>query len=188
MKTKKRRKVSLFAKFIIFIDVCAVICFFLAYGPISYFRDLLVTTAMTTMNHKYFAYVLYSEEQVDKILDDNKIIESDEGTDTSAITFNPDFGKGEYSSSYERDVLEKDEGNDVYKYVKISGDGWSGYMIVIYDPSDIELVFSKKFGGSGEYLSTMAKNNKAYVAMNASGVYTNYGNRNTGRSIKYGKV
>ena len=114
MKTKKnKKKMSFIAKLVIFIDVCAVICFFLAYGPISYFRDLLVTTAMTTMNHKYFAYVLYSEETVDKVLDDNKIIESEEGTDTSAITFNPDFGKGEYSSSYEKQVLEKDEGNDV---------------------------------------------------------------------------
>ena len=97
MKQKKKKKVSLVAKIVIFIDICAVICFFLAYGPISYFRDLLVTTAMTTMNHKYFAYVLYSEEMVDKVLDNNKIIESDEGTDTSAITFNPDFGKDKYS-------------------------------------------------------------------------------------------
>ena len=106
MKTKKtKKKMSFVAKLVIFIDICAVICFFLAYGPISYFRDLLVTTAMTTMNHRYFAYVLYSEEMVDKVLDNNKIIESDEGTDTSAITFNPDFNTGTYSSNYERQVL-----------------------------------------------------------------------------------
>lgn len=189
MKTKKtKKKLSFVAKLVIFIDICAVICFFLAYGPISYFRDLLVTTAMTTMNHRYFAYVLYNEATVDKVLDANKIIESEEGTDTSAITFNPDFNTGTYSSEYERQVLEKDEGNDVYKYVKISGNKWSGYMIVIYDPADVELVFSSKFGGAGEYLSTMAKRKNAYVAMNASGVYNTYGNRNTGTSIKDGKV
>lgn len=185
---KTRKKKNYFARFIIFIDVMAVICFFLAYGPISYFRDLLVTTAMTTMNHKYFAYILYSEDMVDKILDNNKIIESDEGTDTSAITFNPDFSSGTYSSEYERQVLEKDEGNDVYKFVNIKGKNWTGYMVVIYDPADVQLVFSKRFGGSGEYLSTMAKNNKAYVAMNGSGVYNTYGNRNTGTSILNGKV
>ena len=185
-KASKKKKTLTFL--VIFIDICAAICFFLAYGPISYFRDLLVTTAMTTMNHKYFAYVLYSEETVEKILDNNKIIESDVGTDTSAITFNPDFSSGTYSSEYERQVLEKDEGNDVYKYVDIKGKNWKGYMVVIYDPADVQLVFSKKFGGTGEYISTMAKNNKAYVAMTGSGVYHTYGNKNTGTTILNGKV
>ena len=50
-KASKKKKTLTFL--VIFIDICAAICFFLAYGPISYFRDLLVTTAMTTMNHKY---------------------------------------------------------------------------------------------------------------------------------------
>ena len=58
-KKKKKKKTSFFVKFLIFVDVCALTCFFLAYGPISFFRDLLITTAMTTMEHKYLAYILY---------------------------------------------------------------------------------------------------------------------------------
>ena len=187
MKDKKKK--SKFSIFLIIVDVFVLICFFLAYGPISYFRDLLVTTAMTTMNHKYFAYVLYSEEQVKKILDNNKIIEPEEDTDSSAISFNPNFENTDYDSIYEKQILQKDEGNDVFKIVNISGSGWKGYMVVIYDPSDVQLVFAKNYGKGGRYLSDLASDNKALVAMNASGVKTSVGkNPITGTAILNGKV
>ena len=187
MKNKKKK--SKLSIFLITVDVIALICFFLAYGPISYFRDLLVTTAMTTMNHRYFAYVLYSEEQVKEILDNNKLIEPEEDTDSSAISFNPNFNPGSYESIYEEQILKKDEGNDIYKIVNIKGDNWKGYMVVIYDPSDIQLVFASNYGKGGKYLSDLAKENKALVAMNASGVKTSVGkNPVTGTAILNGKV
>jgi exopolysaccharide biosynthesis protein len=182
---QKKSKLSIF---LIIIDTLALICFFFAYGPISFFRDYLVTTAMTTMTHKYFAYVLYDEAMVEKILDNNKIIESEDPTDTSKINIQPIIDTGTYESIYEEQILKKDEGNDIYKIVNIKEKSYKGYMIVVYDPSKIQLVFSKKYGGAGEFLSTMAKNNNALVAMNASGVYHAYGNRVTGTAIKNGKV
>ena len=186
---KQKQKKSKFSIFLIIVDFITIVCFFLAYGPFSYFRDLLVTTAMTTMNHKYFAYVLYSEDEVKKILDNNKLIEPEEDTDSSAINFNPNFNNDSYDSVYEEQILKKDPGNDVYKYLKISGSGWKGYMVVIYDPSDVRLVFSSKYGKGGEYISTMAKNNKALVAMTGSGVRTSAGkNPVTGTTILNGKI
>ena len=186
---KKKQKKSKFSIFLIVVDVFVLICFFVAYGPFSFFRDFLVTTAMTTMTHKYFAYVLYSESMVEEILDNNKVIETEDPTDTSKINIQPVVDTGTYESIYEEQVLKKDEGNDLYKVVDISGSGWKGYMVVVYDPSRIELVFSKKYGKGGEYLSTMAKNNNAYVAMNASGVNSVPGqNYVTGQTILNGKV
>lgn len=186
---KKKEKKSKFNIVLIVIDVFALICFFIAYGPFSFFRDFLVTTAMTTMTHKYFAYVLYSEDMVEKILENNRVIETEDPTDTSKINIQPIVDNGTYESIYEEQVLKKDEGNDLYKIVNISGDGWKGKMIVVYDPSKIELVFSKKYGKGGEYLSTMAKNNDALVAMNASGVNSKPGqNYVTGHTILNGKV
>lgn len=185
----KKEKKSKFNIVLIVIDVFALICFFIAYGPFSFFRDFLVTTAMTTMTHKYFAYVLYSEDMVKKILENNRVIETEDPTDTSKINIQPIVDNGTYESIYEEQVLKKDEGNDLYKIVNISGDGWKGKMIVVYDPSKIELVFSKKYGKGGEYLSTMAKNNDALVAMNASGVNSKPGqNYVTGHTILNGKV
>ncbi len=186
---KKKEKKSKFNIVLIVIDVFTLICFFIAYGPFSFFRDFLVTTAMTTMTHKYFAYVLYSEDMVEKILENNRVIETEDPTDTSKINIQPIVDNGTYESIYEEQVLKKDEGNDLYKIVNISGDGWKGKMIVVYDPSKIELVFSKKYGKGGEYLSTMAKNNDALVAMNASGVNSKPGqNYVTGHTILNGKV
>ena len=188
-KVKNKEKTSKFSVFLIVIDTIALICFFLAYGPFAYFRDLLVTTAMTTMTHKYFAYVLYSEDEVMKIVDNNKMIEPEEDTDQSKISFNPDFEKDTYESIYEEQILKKDEGNDVYKYFEISGSGWKGYMVVVYDPADVRLVFASNYGKGGKYISTMAEDNKALVAMNASGVQTSIGrNPITGSAILDGKV
>ncbi len=187
-KKRSKKKTSKFSIALIVVDVMVLICFFLAYGPFSFFRDYLVTTAMTTMNHRYFAYVLYSEEMVEKVLANNTIIESDSPTDTSKINTKPVADTGTYESIYEEQVLKRDNKNDVYKLVNISGSTWKGYMVVVYDASKLKLIFSKKFGGGGEYLSTMAKNNNALVAMNASGVFTKYGNRNTGTTILDGKI
>ncbi len=187
MKTKKKK--NILGIILVIIDFIALTCFFLAYGPISYFRDLLVTTAMTTMNHRYFAYVLYSEEQVDKILDNNRIIESGESTDTTYINFNPDFENNNYESIYEEQILKKDEGNDIYKLIDIEGDSWKGYMVVVYNPANLKLVFSSDYGRGGDFISTMAKEKNAYVAINASGVQTSIGrNPVTGTAILDGKV
>ena len=54
---KKKQKKSKFSIVLIVIDIFVLVCFFVAYGPFSFFRDFLVTTAMSTMTHKYFAYV-----------------------------------------------------------------------------------------------------------------------------------
>lgn len=186
MKNKKKSKFSIF---LIVIDIIAVICFFLAYGPFSFFRDFVVTTAMTTMNHKYFAYVLYSENMVNETLDNNKVIETSESTDTSIINTTPVKDTGSYESIYEEQILKRDENNDVYKIVEISGSAWKGYMVVIYDPARLKLVFSSKYGKGGEYVSTMAKDNNAYLAINGSGVATQVGvNRITGTAILNGKI
>ena len=186
---ENKKKRSKFSIFLIIVDVLAIVCFFIAYGPFSFFRDWFVTTSMTTMTHKYFAYVLYDEDMINEVLDNNKIIESEDPTDTSKISFNANVDTGTYESIYEEQVLKRDEGNDIYKVVDIKGKSWKGKMVVIYDPSKLKLVFSQKYGGSGEYLSTMAKNNNALVAMNASGVYhPNHQNRVTGTAILNGKV
>lgn len=189
MSKKKKEKKSIFPKLLIGIDIIAIICFFVAYGPFSFFRDWLVTTAMTTMSHKYFAYILYNEEMIEETLNNNRVIESSESTDISAIDVSASEDTGVYESIYEEQVLKRDKGNNVYKVVDIKGDNWKGYMVVVYDPSRLRLVFSKKYGKGGEYVSTIAKNNNAYIAINASGVQTKAGvNKITGEAILDGKI
>lgn len=187
--SKVKKNKNGFSKFLIVIDTLAIICFFLAYGPFTFFRDFLVTTAMTTMNHRYFAYVLYSEDMVKEVLDNNKVVETNESTDTSIINTNAGEDTGVYESIYEEQILKRDKDNDIYKIVDIKGSSWSGYMVVVYDPARLRLVFSSKYGKGGDYVSTMAEENNAYVAVNASGVQTQVGvNRITGVAILDGKI
>ena len=111
-------RLSWYSWLLIFVDVCALICFFLAYGPYDRLRDWLVTTALQTGTHKYFAYVLYNESMVADIMEKNKTVISDDATDVSAIKFveNPDTGH--YANEYDKQILQHEEGTD-YKIIRI---------------------------------------------------------------------
>ena len=141
----------------------------LLYGPYSGFRDWLITTAMTTMTHQYFATWFYDEQTIQEVLAKNKVEETDEITNTNTIIVNKTSSKKEYANEYEKAVLEKDPNNDDYKIIEIEGKGYSGYLAAIYDPSRIKTVYTKKLGTSGQYLTQMAKDNDALIAINGGG-------------------
>lgn len=158
---------------------------FLMYGPVPIFREWLITTAMTTMSHQYLATWFYSDETIAEVLDKNKVIEVAEIT-------NPDLikqpivleleGEGPvfYANEYEKQVLENPNKED-YKIIPIKGDTYSGYLAVIYDPSRVKAVTTKNLGKSGQYLTQMAEDNNALIAINGGGFYDpNY--RGTGGS------
>ena len=163
---KKIASVIIFA----IMDLFAIAFLFLAYGPISYFRDLWVTSAMTTMSHKYLAYVFYNDKQISNVMANNKVIESGESTIIDEINFNiPTEEKKVYESEYERQVLERDPGNDLYKLIKIEGDGYKGHLLVVYDPSKVKLAQAKDLSAGGILLEKLVKDNDAIAGINASG-------------------
>ena len=142
---------------------------FLLYGPYSGFREWLITTAMTTMTHQYLATWFYDDETIQKVLEKNKVQEIDEITDIDTIVVNKTPKDGNYANKYEKEILERDSNNQDYKIINIKGKGYSGYLAAIYDPSRIETVYTKKLGTSGQYLTTMAKDNDAIIAINGGG-------------------
>ena len=175
-KENKKNKLKIWQKILITFFILGILgvvsLAVLLYGPYSGFRDWLITTAMTTMSHQYFATWFYDEETIAQVLDRNKVEETNEITDTSmtvVIDSEEKEEKIEYENEYERQILEKDPGNDDYKIIEITGKGYSGYMAVIYDPSRIKTVYTKKIGKSGQYLTTMAKDNDALIAINGGG-------------------
>ena len=142
---------------------------FLLYGPYSGFRDWLITTAMTTMTHQYLATWFYDDDTINQVLAKNKVSEVDEITNTNTIVINTTTEEKEYANEYEKAILEKDPNNDDYKIIEIKGKGYSGYLAAIYDPSRIKTVYTKKLGTSGQYLTQMAKDNDALIAINGGG-------------------
>lgn len=168
-KTKKKSKkwVVTFAT----LDIIAIVCIFLMYGPIAYFRNLWVTSAMTTATHKYLAYIFFNQEQVEKIMSNNIIIEVEGETNQDEIEFEEEVEEPEeivYSSPEEEQVLTRDEGNDVYKVIDIEGDGYKGHLLVVYDPSKIQLekVPNMKYGRT---LDQFMNKTGAVAGINASG-------------------
>lgn len=142
----------------------------LLYGPWNGFREWLVTTAMTTMTHQYFATWFYDEETIDYILDKNKIVEIDEETDINAINTNKVSSESiKYENEYERAILERDPKNNDYKIIEISEKKFDGYLVAVYEPSRVKTLVTAKLGTSGQYVTTMAKNNDALIAINGGG-------------------
>ena len=169
---RKKKKNSILKKIIIILCILAILgagsLGFILYGPYHGFRDWLITTAMTTMTHQWIAYLFYSPETIDEVMSNNKVDEIVEDTDTDAITVSMEEKK-EYANEYERAILEKEHPGDKYKIINISGKGYTGFLAAIYDPSKVHTLVTAKMGKSGQYLTTMAKDNIAIVAINGGG-------------------
>lgn len=184
LKNKKKRKKKTWKKILITLIILMFIGIAvlgtLLYGPYSGFREWLITTAMTTMTHQYLATWFYDDETIQAVLDKNKVQETDETTDTTLITevAGKDEQEENYENDYERQILAKNidkekyniyEDTDDYRIIKISGKGYTGYLAAIYEPSRIKTVYTKKLGTSGQYLTQMAKDNDALIAINGGG-------------------
>ena len=88
-KTKKRVSIQV-KRFLLLLFSLGVIglsvCSFILYGPWSWVRERLITTAMTTMTHQYLATWFYNDDVIQEVLANNRTIEPAEDT-------NPDFIK-----------------------------------------------------------------------------------------------
>ena len=163
---------------------------FLFYGPINSFKEFWITSAMTTMNHKYLATWIYSEEYINKVLERNKIIEVDEISDPNQIVFRK-YTTTIYRNEYEKEILDRDE-NQLYKVINVSGKGYQGFLVAVYDPSRVHIATTQYLGSRGESILTVSKRENAIIAMNAGGFYDPDWNSNGalphGTVISYGKV
>jgi len=174
---KKAREIVLY----IFL-VIIVLTIFILYGPISYFRNTLITTAMTTKSHKFIATFLYSDKTIKKVMKENRVIESKGKNITK---------EKESYDKYDKEILDRKE-NALYKIINIKEKNYSGYLVAIYNPKRVTLATSKYLGKKGEYITTVSKDNKAKVMINAGGFYDPDWNSNGaiphGIVIKDGKI
>lgn len=126
---------------------------FLFYSPYSFFREFFITTSMTTKSHQFLARFFYSDEDILKVMRQNRVLEVNEITDLKKIHFASHFK------------------NQLYQMKKIYGNGYSGYLVEIYDPSKIHLIVSSKLGEAGETSLEIGSRQKCKIVMNAVGFY-----------------
>lgn len=193
MKLKKwslKKKIMIFVGSFFLLGISAFL--FLFYGPWDGFRNFWITSAMTTMNHQYLATWFYSDETIQKVLANNRIVEISEESDPNFIKLKKYTSKTIYKNEYEKEILTKDKDNDLYKVINISGSSYQGFLVAVYDPSRISIATTKYLGKRGESILTVAKRENAIIAMNAGGFYDPDWNSNGalphGTVISNGKV
>ena len=195
-KVKKKIRLNLKIKrgFILLFSIVLIglsIGTFLIYGPYGWFRERWITTAMTTMSHQYLATMLFDDETIAEVLAKNKTIEPDEDTNPDLINVDRK-NVIKYSSKYEKQILENVKKDELYRLIEVSGTGYKGYLVAIYDPSKVSIGTTTRLGTIGQSVRVIARNSNAVVAINASGFYDPDWNSNGaiphGTVIKDGRV
>lgn len=194
-KPKKNVFLKIF-RVILILGIIGIACLvFLLYGPWNKFRDWYITSAMTTMNHQWLATMFYSQETIDRVMNNNKVVEVDGITDNSLIKKNTDKEldeKMKYANEYEKAILQKDPNHEDYKIIDIKGKGYNGYLAVVYDASKIHTMVTKKIDVVGEYVTEMAQREGAVLAINGGGFddpnYSSNGGSPTGITYSRGKL
>ena len=181
---RRRRKIrSIITTIILSIFLIGIISVgFLLYGPFSGFRDYLITVGMTSMTHQWIPKLFYSDATIEQVLANKRVDEVKEDTDTWQIiksdTTKPQ--EKQYANEYEKQILAPNldaSKYDIYKddkdyrIINIKGKGYTGFLAVVYDASKIRTLVTSRLGVTGQYLTTMAKNNNAKLAINGGKFY-----------------
>ena len=170
---KKKKKLHLIVKLFILIDIIVLCCFFVVYGPIDKARVFWITTAMETGDHKYFANIFYSEETIKSVMSENYLDEITEDTDVSSITVGQEEKITAYTSAYEKEILEHEEGA-LYKLIQFKYGEFDCHMIAIYDPKRVEIAYNSRLN-QGRILSDIIKTSGGILGINGGGYSWNTG-------------
>ena len=183
-KSKRKKPVKKFFSSVFMTAMCLVIIIaFLLYGPIAFFREMLITTAMTTYSHQWLATNFFDSATIERILSKNTVIEPDDSTDPTLIGGNVIVNKD--------DPLHR-RGNELFNILELKQDGYVGYMVAIYDPSSLSMGVSRYLGTEGEFITKASAAAGAKLAFNASGFADDGGKGNggipSGLIVQNGKI
>lgn len=185
-KKHKFKKIILTIFIIIYIIGCSSFLFLL-YGPYDNFRTWFISTSMNTMSHQYICQWFYSDEEINKVINNNYVVEVNEETDTELI----DMEEETYANEYEKQILKRDK-DQPYKIIELEVNGQKAYLAAVYDPSKVKVAVSKGVGTYGQYATRIAEQNGAILAVNGGGFGNAPGNqtggRPTGVTISNGRV
>ena len=147
---KKYLKIGLLCMLfqIIFIPVLTIGLVF--YGPFTNTRDMIVTTAMTTMTHQYFATWFLSDEKIEEILIANRPKEINELQEVDDISISETVDSG-------------------VELVDVSSSTFKGYLLIVHDPSRVKLASAPRLGTVGATTSQIVEANDAVGGINAGG-------------------
>lgn len=133
---------------LIFVPVLVVSLIY--YGPFKGLRELIVTSAMTTMSHQYFATWFLDEEEINDIILRNRPQEEIEDQDLNDIQISE----------------RKDDGVEL---IDVSTSSFKGYLLIVNDPKRVRLATAPRLGVVGSTTSQIVAANNAIGGINGGG-------------------
>ena len=156
------------------------VMYVLAKGPSPTARDMFVMSVRETSAIGFLANLYFTDEEIAQI-EANKNAGEYVETDTSLININTepaqtgDDGQGPKADAW--GLVDEDGDGIIIDNVK--GEGYSGYMMIVLDPSRV-IMGSKpeSFGVRGYTVEEMVKEFDAVAGINAGGFYDPNGQGN----------
>ena len=167
--TKHRLK-----KVLIFVSVLLALSIggsaFILYGPINYFPNLLITTAMTTMHHQYIVHWFYSDNEIKSVMSKNTVLVSKEKQNTSLIKIKS--GASSIAVSSSGAPSPSSSSTKTNTLINVSRDGFHAWLLEVPDASKVHLSVTNNYGVSGQLLPNMVKNSDGIAEVPLSLVVT----------------
>ena len=113
-------------------------------GPSKRAKELFVISARETSGIKWCPNIYLSENEIQQIINSNKVVYSDEDTDTSLININA----GGNNSNTDNEPAEDDTEDSDIEIKDVTGPTYRGKMMIIKDPSRVFVGVKGDFDGS----------------------------------------
>ena len=144
-------------------------------GPSQTAGDILTVSLLESSAGKFVPYLYYSADEVENIKNRNRLIESEEETNTSLIVIEtPEPVKeGETPAPAEDDITVE----------TVTGATYKGWMLIVKDPSRVKVgVSSDNFseGRGGMHIDEIAEKYNAVAAINGGAFADSGGTGNGG--------
>ena len=180
-KSSSRRALRVIGRvLLVLLETLLLIClalygvmYVLAKGPSETARDLFVTSVRETSAIKFLANIYFTPEQIAAIETVKETMEY-APTDTSLITIStePAAEADKEGWTDAHGVFHPDEDGDGIIIEPVKGKGYSGYMMVVRDPSRVILgSIPSSYGKKGYVLSEYVKYFDGVAGTNAGGFY-----------------
>ncbi len=147
------------------------VMFVLAKGPSPTARDLFVMSVRETSAMYWLANLYFTDEEIAEI-HQTGVVEEYEDTDTSLIQFTEPPTVDEDQGPQPDAWGHIDEDGDGIIIEQVKGDGFSGYMMIVRDPSRVIMgSVPSSFGSKGYTVEQMVNYYDAVAGTNAGGFY-----------------
>ena len=147
------------------------VMYVLAKGPSPTARELFVRSVRETSAIGFLAELYLSEEEIAEIESSRDQVEEYVQTDTSLITIQQPEQQGEEGPKADAWGLVDEDGDGII-LEEVKGEGYSGYMMVVLDPSRVIMgSIPTSYNAMGYTVDAMVKEFDAVAGINAGGFY-----------------